>query len=95
MKKIIIHKNENFRYVDSLLYFAQNANHIELDYFNSGEFVGDFDFKNVSYFSIDGSEVDEQPFLSGIKLSSKIKVLKLKNVFLKDSTVTLLVKISI
>lgn len=84
LKKIIIHKNENFRYVDSLLYFAQNANHIELDYFNSGEFVGDFDFKNVSYFSIDGSEVDEQPFLSGIKLSSKIKVLKLKNVFLKD-----------
>ncbi|RSI34026.1 hypothetical protein D8876_09675 [Streptococcus sanguinis] len=80
LKKIIVHGNLNINTKDSLMFFSQNSRYVELDYPITGGFGLKVDFPNVSTFILDAQEVDSEPSLSGITLSTSIRVLKLIDV---------------
>lgn len=86
LKKIIIRENENIKIDYSLLNFVSNSRYIELDYPENSEFGYDIYFPNVSTFILDAQEVDVDPIITGIILSSKIRCLKLLGVSLSDKT---------
>lgn len=86
LKKIIIRENENIKIDYSLLYFVSNSRYIELNYPENSEFGYDIYFPNVSTFILDAQEVDVDPIITGIILSSKIRCLKLLGVSLSEKT---------